>query len=183
MACAMSAMAALGSPALQRGQRQLDGLGRRRAESPAPLAVEIDGRRRQLDQHAGRLRGAGRAAEVLAGQVAKAELVGRRALPEEVDVDLVGDRLGRGHQVARGRRLEAQQHLGGFHLGATSGGVFDLQAGAGIGQHGCGLQAAIFFKEHMGHDPADYMPLKFALFEPGGSAPGDREHGDGRGRL
>ena len=110
----------------------------------------------QTQQHAGRLHRPRLGTEVLARQIQKAEFVLGGALPEEVEIDPVGDLLRGGQQFSGTRRIEPQDHVRGLHLAALAAGVLDLQASAGFGQHGTGLEAAVFFEENLGHDPADY---------------------------
>jgi hypothetical protein len=106
-------------PALERSQGQPHRFGGRRAKPAAALAVEVDGRRSELEQHARRLHRGGLAAEVVAGEIVEGEFVLRGALPEKVDVDLAGDRLGGRHELGGLGHVEAQQHLGRLDLGAT----------------------------------------------------------------
>jgi hypothetical protein len=70
-------------------------------------------------------------------------------LPEEIDVDVAGVLLGARQQVL-GRRLgEAQHDVGGLHLRALAGDELHLQRGVVVGEHGAGLEGAVFFEQDM----------------------------------
>ncbi len=64
---------------------------------------------------------------VLARQVDEAELLLRRALPQEVEVDRLGRRLRPRQQLGGAGRLEAQQHVRRLDLDALAARQFDLQ--------------------------------------------------------
>src|SRR5690606_38428551 len=88
-------------------------------EAPLALAREVDGGRLQAQQQGRRLGGRRFVAEVVRRELREAELLGRRALPQEVDVDVLGE-LARGRQQLAGRgAVEPQVHVGRLDLGAT----------------------------------------------------------------
>jgi len=134
------------APPLHGGERQAQRLFGRGAIAALALALEVDGSALQPEQHARGLHRVRPPAEVLAGEVGEAELVARRALPEEVDVELVGHPLGGRQQLRRRRGLEAEHHVPALHLAALAAGVLDLQAGGSLGQDGAGLEAAVFLE-------------------------------------
>jgi hypothetical protein len=136
--------------ALDRGQRRAQRVGRRGAVAASALAIEVDRCAVQPEQQARRLDRRRRVAVVVVGEAREVELVLRRALPEEVEVDRVGVALRLLHQLG-GRRLgEAQQHRRRLDLGALAARGLDLQAGAGVGEDGARLERAVFLEQDVG---------------------------------
>jgi hypothetical protein len=93
----------------QAGQRRLQDVRRRLAEAAAALAVEVDRRRVQAQQHGRRLHRIGFGAVVFGGEFLEAELGFAADFPEEIDVDAFGLGFGALQQFAgsRARRSAA----------------------------------------------------------------------------
>jgi hypothetical protein len=138
----------------QTGQRGLQDFGRRLAEAAAALAVEMDRRRMQAQQHRCRLHGIRFGAVVLGGEILEAELLFAADFPEEIDVDAFRFRLRPFQQFAGCRCGETQQDVGGLDLAALARGQLDLQRGHVVGQHAAGTEGAVLFKQDIhGGDP------------------------------
>ena len=92
----------------------------------------------------GRLR---RMAEIFGAQLGKAEFVLARHFPQEFEIDVGGDRLGRVHQLLRRRLLELQQHVLDLDLGTFPARHFDLIGFARLRQNGADFEVAGFFEK------------------------------------
>ena len=155
------------------GQRGLQDFRRRLAEAAAALAMEIDRRRMQAQQHCRGLHRIGFGAVVFGGELLEAELLFAAGFPEEIDVDarrLVFRAL---QQFAGGWGDKAQQHIGRLDLGALAGGQLDLQRAHIVGQHAAGTESAVLFKQDIhggkhpgrgrGNEGADYTGLALTI--------------------
>jgi hypothetical protein len=69
------------------GQSGLENVGRRLAEAPLALAMEVDGRRMQGQQQRCRFDRRGGVTEVLVGKITKRKLAVTHALPEKLRFD------------------------------------------------------------------------------------------------
>ena len=132
--------------ALDRSQRCLERLGRRRPIPSASLSVEVDRCRVQPEQQRGGLDAARLPAVVVARDVEEAELVPRRDLPEKVEVDPVGLGVGALQQYGRRRLAEPEQHVRTLHLGPLAAGELHLVRSVGARQHRARLEGAVFLK-------------------------------------
>ncbi|VDL03198.1 hypothetical protein FR5810_01660 [Bordetella pertussis] len=134
---------------LQRGQGGGQDVGRGRAVAALAAAMEIGRRAVQAHQQGGLLDRAGGVAEVLGRQRGRVEFLLRRALPEELQVDVLGQRGRLGHQRGRLRRREGEQGAGALDLAALARFRLNLQAGVGLGQDIAGLEAAVVVVKHV----------------------------------
>ncbi|POM20048.1 hypothetical protein CSX04_01447 [Burkholderia cepacia] len=153
--------------ALERRERHLELLFRRALVLAAPLAAEVDGRAVQSQHQRRTLHRAVRRAEVFRGQRRIRELVGRRAFPQEIQVDLLRGRVGFLHQFARGRLVEFDQHVFRAHLGPPPAGQLDLKCVALARQHAARLETARFLEENV------HSVLSFRLPGAASAAPLD----------
>ncbi len=110
----------------------------------------------QLEQQCSGLDRARRVTEVLGGEFLEAEFALRRALPQEIGVDVRVQAARCGQQRVRGRRIEAQQHVRRLDLHALAAGQFDLQAGARLGHDRTGLEVAVVVEQEVLHLAIDY---------------------------
>ncbi len=131
------------------GQRRLEDLRRGLAETPLALAVKVDRRGVQAQQHGSGLDGGRRMPGVFGGELGEAELLLAASLPEKLAVDLRRRGLGLRQQFARAGRAEAQQHVGGLQLDALAAGRVDLQGSVVVGNDGAGLEGTILFEEEV----------------------------------
>jgi hypothetical protein len=131
----------------QAGQRRLKDVRRRLAEAAATLAVEIDRRRVQAQQHRRGLHCIRFGAVVVGGEFLEAELGFAAGLPEEIDIHAFGFRFGAVDQFAGSGRGEAQQDVGRLDLGALARGEFDLQRAHVVGKHAAGAESTVLFKQ------------------------------------
>jgi hypothetical protein len=98
-------------------------------------------------QQGGHLLGdAGVVAEIVFGQVAKAELLVRGAFVSQFQLDGLAQHPGLGQQSGRGRFVELQQHVGRFDLDPFAGVEFDLRGSLGFGHDPSGHEFAGIFK-------------------------------------
>ena len=133
----------------QTGQRRRENLGRRLAEAAFAFAVKIDGRRVHSQQHRSRFDRRRIVAVVIAGEIEKRELAVIDAFPQEIRLDLFGERRRLFQQVARRWLVETQQYRRGLDLAALAGRHFDLQGAIVVGHDTAGLEAAIFFEQYI----------------------------------
>ncbi len=129
----------------QRSQRELEDLLRRRLEAALSAPMEIHRRGMQPDQDAGGLEGARLAPDVLARELAEAELGCARALPEEIGVQAAGIALGFGKELRPGRLLEFEQDICRLDLAAAPVRALDVQARRRLRQDRADLELAVFF--------------------------------------
>ena len=135
--------------ALHSGKRRLELVFGRALVAATALAAEVDRRAMQRNRQRGLLRGICARAEVLAGQVGKAELVSWRAFPEEIQID-VRRQCVRGLRQFTGRWLgKLQQHIARLDLGALGARQLDLIGLALLGQNGACADLAAFFKQQL----------------------------------
>ena len=137
------------SAALESGQGSGHRLCGRRAKAPSTLSLKMDGRSEQPQQHGRGLRSRGAGTEIVGRQVDEAEFFGRRTVPQEPDIQCLGDRTGVIHQPRGCRRIETQQDVRRLDLRAASGREFDLQTGARIGQNRSSLEVTVFLKKYL----------------------------------
>ena len=131
------------------GQRGGEDVRRGLAETPLALAMEMDGRGEQLEQHRCGFHGRGRMAEVVGGEVGKAELVVAAHFPQEIGFHAGAFGLGTGDQLACSGGIEAQQHVRGLEFDALAGGGFHLQRAVVVSEDAAGLERAVLFKKHI----------------------------------
>jgi hypothetical protein len=103
----------------------------------------------QRHRQRGLLHRASVGAIVFGGQFGKAEFLGRRAFPEEVEIDLGGHFAGLPHHLHCRRLGELQQHILGLDLGALARRQLDLVGLALLGEHGAGADFAAFFEQQL----------------------------------
>src|SRR5512135_957686 len=89
------------------------------------------------------------------------ELVGAGCFPQEVGVEILGQRFGLGHHLGRRRRGKAQQDVGCLDLAALARGGFHLRRGVGFGQDGTGLEMAVLFKDQVHENQKSRMVWKW----------------------
>ncbi|MNY50544.1 hypothetical protein D3C86_1860520 [compost metagenome] len=106
----------------------------------------------------GLLHRAGICAVVFGGQLGKAEFLGRRAFPEEVEVDVGGQVAGLPHHFDCRRLGKLQQHVARLHLGALACRQFHLVGLTLLGEHGAGANFAAFFKQQLHGSVLSEMP-------------------------
>ena len=104
--------------ALDGHQGLLEDVFGRLLEAAFAATVEVVRGLEQAHQHGGLLDGVGVVAEVLAGQLVKAEVFLGGHFPDQVRVDVGRLRSGLGDQFRRAGLGELEQHVGGFHLHA-----------------------------------------------------------------
>lgn len=108
--------------ALEPGQRHFQLLLGRALILAAPLAAEVDGRAVQAQHERRALDGAVARAEIFVGERGIREFLGGRALPQEIQIDLLGGFVRLLHQLARRGLLEFDQHVLRAHLRAPAAG-------------------------------------------------------------
>ena len=149
----------LGDPALH-GQRLLalfleagecggENVRRCLAKAPLALAMEVDRGGVQRQQNGARLDRRRVVAVVVAGEIEEGKLAFAGALPEEIGLDLFGQRCRLFEQGTGRRLLEAQQHRGRLDLAALARGHFDLQRRVVVGHDVAGLEPAVFFEQYI----------------------------------
>jgi hypothetical protein len=133
--------------ALDGHQGLLEDVFRRLLEAALAATVEVVRGLEQAHQHGGLLHGVGAVAEVLAGQLVKAEVFLGGHFPDQVHVD-VGACAAAWAISFGGRRLgELEQHVGGFHLHALARIELDLHRTVGFGHHTTGQELAGVIKK------------------------------------
>jgi len=88
-------------------------------------------------------------AAIFARQVGKAELRFAAALPQEIRIDLGGERFGLVHKFGERRRLEAQQYARRLDLAPLAMRRLHLQRCIAFGEHAADLECAGVFVQHV----------------------------------
>jgi hypothetical protein len=134
---------------LEAGEGGLEDFGGGLAEAAAALAVEVDRRGVEAQQHGGGFDRAGFVAEVFAGEVDEGEFVVAADFPQELGVEAFGLGFGALQQLARRGLGEAHQNVVALQFEALAVGRFHLQGGVVVGQDGAGLEGTILFEEQI----------------------------------
>ena len=100
----------------------------------------------QAQQGSHLLGGGGVVAEIVFGQVDKAELLVRGAFVSQFQLDGLAQHPSLGKQNCRGRFVEPEQHVGRFDLDPFTGVEFDLRGSLGFGHDPSGHEFAGIFK-------------------------------------
>ncbi len=151
---------------LDGGQGLLQDLGRGLLEAALARTAEVVRCVVQAEQRTGLLGQGGVLGEIVPRQVGKAELVFRRELPGQIQLDGLGHGLGLGDEFCRGGFFELQEDVGGLDLDPFARVQLHLGGGIGFGQDTAGEKFAGFFKQcvHGGDCPMG------ASGRPGGGA-------------
>ena len=131
------------------GQRSFQRLLGRRLVAATALLVEIDRRAVQRQHQAGGFVRQRRVAEVFGAQFGETEFFLAGDFPQEVEIDIRGDALGRVQQRLRFGFLELQQHVARLHLGALTARHLHLVGFTGLRQHHADLEVARFLKKYV----------------------------------
>ena len=134
---------------LEAGEGGLEDFGGGLAEAAAALAVEVDRRGVEAQQHGGGFDRAGFVTEVFAGEVDEGEFVVAADFPQELGVEAFCLGLGTLQQLARRGLGEAHQNVVALQFEALAVGRFHLQGGVVVSQDGAGLEGTILFEEQI----------------------------------
>jgi hypothetical protein len=135
--------------ALDAQQGGLDGFFGRLPEQALAQAAEVMRRFEQRKQGRGLLFRPGVGVEVVARQLAEAEIAGRCEFPRQVEVDLGGERLRLGHQFCGAGLGKTQHHVGRLDLDALARIELDLQRGIGFLHHAARQEFAGFVEQNV----------------------------------
>ena len=106
-------------------------------------------RRGEQHRHCGSNRGRRVRAVIFAREIVEAEFAVADGLPEEIRIEVRGERVCGRHRLGRARRREAQQNVRGLDFLALARNGFDLQRLIVIGEDRAGLELAVILEKNV----------------------------------